>query len=141
MAFPYPYTGPIALGNNYPIEAQNYAPQFYFILNISLGQTTTVTTTVDNDYVIGQECKLIIPNANGCYQLNEVKGFVIEIPFPDQVVLSIDSSVNVNQFQTSTMRTQPQILAIGDINSGAINSQGRKNNTTFIPGSFINISP
>lgn len=141
MAFPYPYMGPIALGNNYPIQAQNYAPQFYFISAITLGQTTIVTTTVDQDYVIGQECRLIIPQVNGSYQLNEKKGFVISIPAVNQVELSIDSSQNVDQFQTSTANTQPQIIAIGDINTGYINSQGRSNNGTFIPGSFVNISP
>ncbi len=37
--------------------------------------------------------------------------------------------------------TRPQILAIGDINSGVVNTSGRTNNITYIPGSFINISP
>ncbi len=35
----------------------------------------------------------------------------------------------------------PQIVAVGDINTGQINSSGRTNNKTYIPGSFINISP
>ncbi len=34
-----------------------------------------------------------------------------------------------------------QILAIGNINSGNINASGNVNLGTFIPGSFINISP
>jgi len=140
MAFPYPYTGPIALGNNYPINAQYYSPQFFFISNITLGLTTTVTTTVSQDYVIGQNCRLIIPEANGCSQLNEKQGIVISIPASNQVVLNIDSSMNVDPFVTSTADTQPQILAIGDVNSGQINT-GRTNNLTYIPGSFINISP
>lgn len=141
MAFPYPYVGPIAYGNNFPINAQYYEPRVYFIDDITLGQTTTVTTTVDHDYVIGQQCRLIIPPSNGCIQLNESQGTVIEIPSADQVVLTIDSSRNVNQFQTSSAKTQPQILPIGDYNEGAINSQGRSNTITFIPGSFINVSP
>lgn len=140
MSFPYPYSGPIALGNNYPIETQNYAPQMFFISNITLGQTTIVTTTVNHDYVIGQNCRLIIPQVNGSYQLNGETGYVISIPAPDQVELSINSSYAVNQFQSSTATTQPQILAIGDTNSGVVNSQGRVNNGTFIPGSFINVS-
>jgi hypothetical protein len=139
MAFPYPYVGPIAPYNNLPIEPQNYKPQFFFISSITLGQTTTVTTTANQDYVIGQECRLIIPPTNGCRQLNEKTGLVIEIQSPTQVVLNIDSSVNVDAFQSSTSTTQPQILAIGDINTGAIN-KGRTNNGTHIPGSFINIS-
>lgn len=139
MAFPYPYTGPIAPLNNLPIHPEYYRPRFFFISAVSLGQTTTVTTSTNHDYVIGQECRLIIPPTNGCRQLNEVKGFVISIPGSNQVVLNIDSSQNVDAFQTSSATTQPQILAIGDINSGAIN-KGRTNNGTYIPGSFINIS-
>lgn len=141
MAFPYPYVGPIAYLNNFPIHEEYYEPRMFFIEDITLGQTTTVTTTEDHDYVIAQQCRLIIPQANGCRQLNERQGTVIQIPAPNQVVLNIDSSKNVDQFQTSTAPTQPQILPIGDYNEGAINSQGRINNITFIPGSFINVSP
>lgn len=140
MAFPYPYVGPIALYNNLPIETQNYQPRFYFIENVALGQTTTVTTTVDHDYVIGQECRLIIPPLNGCRQLDERTGIVISIPAANQVVLNINSSMNVDPFVSSSAKTQPQILAIGDVNTGQINT-GRTNNLTYIPGSFINISP
>lgn len=139
MVFPYPYTGPIAPFNNVPIEPQNYQPRFFFISTISLGVTTTVTTTVDHDYVIGQECRLIIPIQNGCRQLNEQTGFVISIPAPNQVILNINSSMNVNQFVTSTANTQPQIVAIGDVNTGQINTS-RSNNIVYIPGTFINIS-
>lgn len=139
MAFPYPYTGPIAPYNNLPIEPQNYQPRQYFISDIALGQSTTVTTTVNHDYVIGQECRLIIPQRNGSRQLNEKTGFVISIPAQNQVVLNINSLMNVDLFVTSTAKTQPQIVAIGDINTGQINT-GRSNNLTYIPGSFINIS-
>lgn len=44
----------------------------------------------------------------------------------------------------STVGPQPsqaQILAIGDINSGVINTNGRTQNQTYINGSFIDISP
>lgn len=140
MVFPYPYTGPIAAYNNLPIEPQFYQPRFYFIDDISLGQTTTVTTTEDHDYVIGQQCRLIIPPLNGCRQLDEKTGIVISIPSSNQVVLNINSSMNVDPFVSSSAKTQPQILAIGDVNTGQINT-GRTNNLTYIPGSFINISP
>lgn len=140
MAFPYPYVGPIAAYNNLPIETQFYQPRFYFIEDVDLGQTTTVTTTEDHDYVIGQQCRLIIPPLNGCRQLDEKTGIVISIPASNQVVLNINSSMNVDPFVSSSANTQPQILAIGDVNTGQINT-GRTNNLTYIPGSFINISP
>ena len=139
MAFPYPYTGPIAGYNNLPIETGFYQPRVFFIEDVELGPTTTVTTTVDHDYVVGQQCRLIIPPTNGCRQLNEISGLVISIPADDQVILNINSSMNVDLFVTSTSKTQPQILAIGDVNTGSTNT-GSTNNTTYIPGSFINIS-
>ena len=140
MAFPYPYVGPIALYNNLPIEPQWYQPRSWFISTISLGATTTVTTTVNHDYVVGQQCRLIIPPESGCRQLNEQTGIVLSIPAVNQVILNINSSRDVDAFTVSSARTQPQILAIGDVNSGVTNL-GRTNNTTYIPGSFIDISP
>jgi hypothetical protein len=140
MGFPYPFPGPIAPYNNVPINAQYYEPSQFFISAIALGQTTLVTTTVDHNYVVGQGVRLVIPYFNGTSQLNEQQGLVISIPNTNQVIINIDSS-RYSLFKTSTYPTQPQILAIGDINSGNINTSGNVNTGTFIPGSFINISP
>jgi hypothetical protein len=133
-------SGPTSPYQNPPIQPQNYKPRSYFISAISLGINTLVTTTVNNDYVVGQLVRLLIPYSFGSRQLNESLGYVISIPMPNQVLVDIDSSKNVDAFTTSSAFTQPQILAIGDINTGVTNSQGRQNNGTFIPGSFINIS-
>ena len=92
------------------------------------------------NYVVGQLVRLIIPPSFGSRQLNETQGYVISIPSGNQVILNINS-MNVDLFISSTATTLPQILAIGDINTGAVNSNGRSNNFTYIPGSFINISP
>jgi len=132
---------PIPANQNEPIHAEYYLPTQFFISAITLGLTTIVTTTVNLNYVIGQEIRLIIPPTFGCRQLNGQTGFVISIPQTNQVEVSIDSSKNVDAFIASTATTQAQILAIGTINTGATNTQGDVNNTTFIPGSFINISP
>lgn len=140
MTFPYPYTGPIALYNNLPINADFYEPSKFFISAITLGETTTVTTTEDHNYVIGQLCRLLIPSANGTYQLNQQTGYVISIPASNSVVLKINS-VGYDSFVTSSQPTQPQIVAIGDVNSGLTNSLLNTNTATNIPGSFINISP
>lgn len=140
MSFPSPYLGPIPPYNNVPINAQYYQPSQFFISAMTLGPTTTVTTAKDNNYVIGQLCRLIIPPLNGCSQLNEQTGYVIDIPNPNQVTLAINSQ-GMNAFTTSTYPTQPQILAIGDVNSGNINASGNLNTSTIIPGSYINISP
>ena len=140
MAFPYPIVGPIAPYTNVPIHADFYQPTRFVIEDIALGQTTTITTTEDMNYVIGQQVRLLIPESFGSVQLNGKTGYVIQIPADDQVVVTIDSSVDVNEFIASNATTQAQIIAIGDINQGVTNL-GRSNNTTFVPGSFINISP
>jgi hypothetical protein len=131
---------PIPPYQNLPIEPQDYQPSQFFISAISLGVNTTVTTTTNNNYVIGQLVRLIIPSYSGCRQLNQQTGYVVSISSPTQIVLNINSS-NADSFITTTFPTQPQIVAVGDINNGIISSTGRNIPTTAIPGSFINISP
>lgn len=133
--------GPIAPYSNVPINAQYYEPSRFTISAVTLGVTTTITTTDDNNYVIGQLCRLIIPPSFGCRQLNASQSFVIDIPASNQVALQLDSSLGVDPYIASTASTPAQILAIGDNNSGAINAMGQQNTGTFIPGSFIDISP
>jgi hypothetical protein len=134
-------SGPVPPYSNPPIEPQFYQPRRFEISAVTLGVTTTVTTIDDMDYVIGQLVKLLIPPFYGCRQLNEQEGYVISIPAPNQVVVEINSSQNVDPFVSANIGTPPQIIAVGDINSGIISSTGRNIPTTNIPGSFINISP
>lgn len=138
--FPPLMTGPIALYSNYPIQPQNFQPSQFFISAIGLGINTTITTTVNMNYVIGQLCRLLIPFAFGCRLLDEQTGYVISIPAQNQVVLNINS-VGIDPFTTSSINTKPQIVAVGDVNTGAINANGRAPTATFIAGSFENISP
>lgn len=131
---------PIPPYQNLPIEPQFYQPNVFVISGITLGQTTIVTTIEDMNYVVGQLVRLIIPPSFGTRQLNEQTAYVISLPAPNQVELAI-SSVGMDSFISSSARTKPQILGIGDINSGVVNSSGRINTGTYILGSFINISP
>lgn len=131
---------PIPAYSNVPIKPQFYQPTIFFILAISRGINTTVTTTADHNYVIGQEIRLLIPASFGAWQLNGQTGFVLSIPSPDQVIVNINSK-NSNAFIGHLAPTQAQIIAIGDVNTGVQNSNGRSSTGTFIPGSFINISP
>lgn len=140
MSIPPLLNGPIPPYTNPPIEPQNFKPSRFVISAIALGITTLVTTSVNHNYVVSQECRLLIPNGYGCRQLNEVTGFVQSIPNPNQVVLNIDSQ-NANLFINASLRQLPQILAIGDINTGSINNHGRFHTRPYIPGSFRNISP
>lgn len=138
-------TGPHPPFNNPPIEPQFFQPSRFVISDITLGQTTIVTTTENQNYVVGQLVRLIIPIHYGCNQLNNSQGYVISIPSSTEVEILIDSS-QFDSFVPSPNltlynKTPPQIMAIGEINSGAINSSGNIQTSTLIPGSFINISP
>lgn len=83
--------GPIAPYSNVPIQPDWYQPRVFDIASITTGATTTVTTTDDHDYVVGQEVRFIIPSAYGMQQLNKQKAFVLSVPAADQVVVDIDS--------------------------------------------------
>jgi hypothetical protein len=133
---------PIPAYQNVPIHAEYYLPSRFLISGISLGITTIITTTENINYVVGQEIRLLIPISFGSFQLNGLTGFVLSLPSSNQVEISIDSSKNVDAFTASGNPIESaQIVAIGDINTGATNAQGELNQGTYIPGSFINISP
>lgn len=135
-----PISGPTPPYSNPPINPQYYIPSRFVISNVSLGQATIVTTSIANNYVVGQQCRLIIPQEYGCRQLNEATGYVIFILSPTEIILNIDSS-GIDAFVNAETINQPQILAIGDINSGIISSTGTVSANTTIPGAFKNISP
>ena len=131
---------PIPLYSNLPIEAENFQPSRFVISALTLGRTTIVQTDGNHNYVIGQEVRLIIPGNSGSTQLNEKKGIVLSIPNTDEVEININSSQNVDLFTSPASGTQPQILAIGNINTGQINNNESQNIISYIPGSFITIS-
>jgi len=131
---------PIPLFQNLPIQAQFYQPSRFVIAAIDIGPTTKITTSLDHNYVIGQQVRLLIPANCGIAELNEQSGYVLTVPATNQVVLNI-STIGFNAFVSATGICQPQILALGDISNGAINGSGITNQGTFIPGSFTNISP
>jgi hypothetical protein len=130
---------PIPPYSNVPIEPQWYQPSQFFISTITRGLNTTVTTTVDLNYVIGQQIRFVIPPSFGIRQLNEQTAYVMSVPAANQVVVNIDSR-SYDPFRSSSATTQPQIMAIGDVNSGPVNIKPSRQQT-YIPGSFINISP
>lgn len=136
-----PIVGPVAPESNPPINPQYYEPSRFVISAISLGKTTLVTTSISNNYVVGQNIRLLIAPTYGANQLNNKTGYVLSILSSTQVEVGINSQ-NTDAFNPSgTGTTQPQIIAIGDINSGQTNASGPSATITYIPGSFINISP
>jgi len=143
--------GPIAPENNPPITPQYYLPSQFRIKNIITGITTIIQTTVPHNYVIGQTIRLTIPQYFGSFPLNEQQGEVISIPAPDEILTTINSQFANPFIPNPTYQSTPaQIMAIGDINNGTINSvvltqplgvRGLPQTGCFIPGSFIEISP
>lgn len=207
---------PIPAYSNPAIESQFYEPSRFIISAITLGITTSITTSVAHNYVVGQQVRLLIPSGYGCTQLNYSSGYVTSVPTSTSAVVDIDSSkanlfistpftatitaatkanpcvitasnhfvpgniilissvsgmtqlngvyLTVVRSNSSTITTNinsttfttytsggtatlsppnfsvPQIIAIGDVNSGAINASGPSNVSTQINGSFINIS-
>lgn len=133
--------GPIAPYRNSPIRADNYKPRKFIITAIQKGVQTLVTTDTNNDFVIGQQIRFLIPPVAKMRQLNEQSGFVVAIPSPNQVLININS-VEFDDFVSSPTYnyTPPQIIPIGDANIGLLNPLGRVANTLTIPGSFQNIS-
>lgn len=133
--------GPNALFNNPPIKPQFYSPREKTITALTTGVTTAITTDGDNEYVVGQLVRLLIPSYYGSFQINGLLGYVIDKPASDEVIVDINSS-GANAFiaNPSFGPNLPKIIPVGDINTGVVN-QGRNNNQTFIDGSFINISP
>ncbi len=135
--------GPIPPYQNVQIEPQFYKPRQFFISGIALGPTTTITTTADMDYVIGQLIRLLIPNLYGSRGLNGQTGYVIDIPASNQVTVDINSN-GMDQFIDAMQPTQAQIVPVGDVNNGLISNTGRAlpiRTIPNIPGSFQNISP
>lgn len=135
-----PISGPIPPYSNPPIEPQYFQPSRFVISAITLGSTTTITTTENHNYVIGQQVRLLIPFGYGSTQLNMQTANVIDIPAANQVTINL-FSFGANQFVNANTSQKPQIIAVGDYNTGIISSTGRSIPTTNIPGSFINISP
>jgi hypothetical protein len=140
--------GPTAPESNPPITPWYYQPSVFPIADITRGITTTITmtatdiggTTVEPNYVIGQLIRILVPFSYGMRQINNSQAYVISIPSSLEVVVDIDSR-EYDAFVSSPTfgKSIAQIAAIGDVNSGQINT-GRTGNLTYIPGSFIDIS-
>lgn len=143
MTFP-PNQGPQAPERNPTPTPQYYQPSDFYITALTLGASTTVTTSVNLNYVVGQQVRFLIPSYYGTFQLNNLDGFVTSVPAANQVVVNVNST-GMNAFIASPTYgpTKPQIIAIGDVNTGDIIATGRNQTMkqTGLPGAFINVSP
>jgi len=117
-----------------------YVPGVSYICDITLGATTTVQTTAPHNFVVGQEVAFRIPSVPGVIppvwgttELNSlpnvlipgspIYGYVVSVTNSTTVVVNIDSSSftawnNNYPFLSFVGRTPPQIVAVGDVNTG-----------------------
>lgn len=122
-----------------------YTPFICDISSITQAVLSTVTTTIDHAFVIGQEVQFFIPPQWGMRQLNYLKGIVISIPDADEFV----TNINTTNFDAFVVPTPPalvvidpaQVAGIGDINTGTSSPGGIPANPNTIPGAFQNQPP
>lgn len=74
------------------IVPQLWQPRQKFIVGITLGATTTIKTSVDHGYSVGQLVTLQVPSDFGSVQLNGLRGRISSVPAADEFVVDIDSS-------------------------------------------------
>lgn len=118
-----------------------YVPQASNITAIATGTTTTITTAINHSFVVGQEVFFVIPQVSttawGTTQLDTFtyntanvvpqQAYVTSVPAANQIVVNVNSTgFTAFAFPTSAQAalgiTFPQVLAIGDQNSGQLNA-------------------
>lgn len=112
-----------------------YFPGTQIISFITTGTTTTIQTTAQHNFVVGQEVAFRIPSIWGTSELNSlpntvipgspIYGYVISVTNPKTVVVNINSTgytaFNPNQlFASYPGEKFPQIVAVGDVNTGGV---------------------
>jgi len=110
-----------------------YPPQDNFISAVTTGSTTTVTTTMYHNFVVGQEIAFRIPPQWGIIQLNSLPNNLI----PGQPIYGVVTSLtdnwtfvcNINSSAYTAYTSNiavanvpglsfPQVLSVGDFNTG-----------------------
>lgn len=136
--------------NNPVINPQYFQPSKFAVSAISKGATTTITMTPSTirgittypNYVVGQLVRVVMSAKHGMRQMDNRQGYVLSLPSSTSVEVDIDSRFFDNFVANPSGETTPaQIVSVGDINSGVVNSSGRTSLGTYVLGSFINISP
>ena len=109
-----------------------YVPEDNVVSAITLGNTTTITTTMYHNFVVGQEIAFRIPNLFGTVELNSlpnviipgspIYGYVVSVTDNWTFVVNINSSAYTafipNVAISSLPFTFPQVLSVGDVNTG-----------------------
>ena len=135
--------GPLAPERNPPINPEFYVPRVKVIASItSISQSyTQVVTTEDNEFVVGQTVRFNIPIGDGMRGLNGAQAYVVSVTNSTTFLVGYDTTTLGAFSSSGNPKQSSYVVPLGDVNSGQINSSGRINNTIYIPGSFINVSP
>jgi Ubiquitin-activating enzyme E1 FCCH domain len=111
-----------------------YFPGVDFISAITTGTTTTIQTTTQHNFQVGQEVAFRIPSQWGTIQLNSLPnsvipgspkyGYVISITDLQTFVVNLNSvgftAFTVAQAFANFRESFPQVLAVGDVNTGGV---------------------
>ncbi len=113
------------------------------ITNIVIDSAAQITVTSNNSFTGGN---VIFSGVSGMTEINDMAGTILtrtSTAFTVAISTTFFSAYIGGGIATlyNIPLDQAQILAIGDINSGVVNSSGRTNQQTYINGSFIDISP
>jgi hypothetical protein len=109
-----------------------YLPEDNVVSAVTTGATTTIATTMYHNFEVGQEIAFRVPSFWGTIQLNSlpnvvipgspIYGYVVSVTDNWTFVCSINSTsftaFNTNQATIPTNVTYPQVLAVGDVNTG-----------------------
>ena len=136
-------SGPQAPERNPPINPEYYSPNFATLQAVSsINQfQTQITTTEPNEFVVGQLVRFVLADNTGMAVLNEQTAYITALVDNENFIIAFNV-VGANPFFASrNVRQISFVIPVGDVTSGQINSSGRINNLTYMPGSFINISP
>lgn len=112
-----------------------YAPGVACVNAITTGSTTTIGTTAPHNFVVGQQIAFRMPSAWGTVELNSlpnaalpgspIYGYVISVTNSTTFVVNINSTGYTAYSNNPTVASVPglsfpQVLAVGDVNSGGV---------------------
>lgn len=121
-----------------------YIPFTCDISAISQGLTTTITTSIDHGFVVGNSVQFVIPKEYGMRQLDKKKGNVLSITAD-----TFEVNINSLSFDAFVVPTPPdpivvydpaQVLPVGDGNTGYLTPGGQEP-ALQIPGTYRNTYP
>jgi len=94
-------------------------PYISYIVAITTGSTTTVTTSAPHGLSVGDSIRLVIPSPWGSTQISGQQGIITSVPDSISFVVAIDSSAaSAFAFPTTAQAAAgvswPQVIPIGD---------------------------